>query len=123
MLGLAGECRVRFVRDDEMARMHEQHLGIGGTTDVLTFDLSERPGRLDADLLVCVDEAERACAGSSVPVEHELMLYIVHGLMHCAGFDDADPESARAMHEREDSVLTALGVGAVYEHGQAGREG
>lgn len=102
-----------------MAASHEKHLGVPGTTDVITFDLSDPSDAggspfLDVDLLVCVDEAKRQALIGKVPVEHELMLYIVHGMLHCLGHDDHDEERARIMHAQEDEILTAVGIGAVY---------
>jgi probable rRNA maturation factor len=112
--GLRGEARARVVGDDEMAAAHERHTGVPGTTDVLTFDLADEPGVIDADLLICADEAARQGAARGLPVEHELLLYIVHGVLHCAGYDDHDEPSASVMHEREDELLRAMGLGAVY---------
>jgi probable rRNA maturation factor len=118
-LGVGGECRVRIAGDHEVAAAHLKHLGVPGTTDVITFDLSD-PNKadahlfLDVDLLVCLDEAERQARLGGVPVERELLLYIVHGVLHCLGHDDHDEDDAEAMHAREDEILTAIGVGPVY---------
>ncbi|USO00146.1 MAG: rRNA maturation RNase YbeY [Phycisphaeraceae bacterium] len=112
-LGSPGEVRARVVSDAEMADAHERYSGVAGTTDVLTFDLSEA-GALDTDLLVCVDEARRQADRRGHPVEHELTLYIIHGVLHCLGYDDkSDADSAR-MHAEEDRILTAIGLGPVY---------
>lgn len=113
-VGARGEVRVRVVRDDEMAKAHLRYKKVEGTTDVLTFDLSPPGGALDADILVCVDEARRQAEARGHTPERELLLYIVHGVLHCMGYDDATPEEAAAMHAREDEVLTAIGVGATY---------
>jgi probable rRNA maturation factor len=117
-LGGEGEVRVRVVADAEMAMAHERYSAVPGTTDVLTFDLSEGSSAagapLDVDILICVDEARRQAAARGVALEHELLLYTVHGVLHCLGEDDHDPEEARRMHEREDRVLGAIGVGPVY---------
>src|SRR5690242_4802974 len=65
VLGAAGEVRVRIVGDAEMASAHEEFAGVPGTTDVLTFDLTDPelpltdPPMLDTDILVCADEATR----------------------------------------------------------------
>jgi len=118
-----GEVRVRVVRDEEMARVHGRWLGDPTTTDVLTFDLGSDPkaGLVDADLYVCADEAARQAEARGHGIEAELLLYVVHGVLHCLGYDDADPAAARAMHEREDEILQAIGVGALYGDGAAGR--
>ena len=124
-LEASGEVRVRVVADAEMAAAHEEFAGVPGTTDVLTFDLADPDvppninldGRcrvLDTDILVCADEAARQAASRGYAVERELLLYIVHGVLHCLGYDDHDEAAAAAMHAREDGVLTAIGVGATY---------
>jgi probable rRNA maturation factor len=124
----AGEVRVRVVRDPEMDHAHTRYKGVPGTTDVLTFDLAAADGRvggpLDVDLLVCWDEAVRQASARGHAPEQELLLYIVHGLLHCLGDDDATDEAAAAMHAREDEILRAIGVGATYAaapvHGGSG---
>ena len=117
-LDLEGELRVRVVDDAEMARAHEKHLGDPSTTDVMTFDLAEgaavRGAPVDADLLVCADEAARKASEHGYPVERELLLYVVHGLLHCLGHDDHDEASYQRMHALEDELLEAIGVGATF---------
>jgi probable rRNA maturation factor len=129
MLASAGEVRVRVVGDAEMAAAHERYQGISGTTDVLTFDLSDAPagapvdvGRpsarvLDTDILICFDEASRQALARVHTTERELLLYIIHGVLHCLGHDDHDEAAAARMHAVEDRVLDALGVGATYARG------
>lgn len=109
-----------------MSRLHKDFGGTDGTTDVLTFDLSDRaiePDRkecvnnttgIDSDIVVCLDEALRHSIPGGYPVERELLLYVVHGVLHCLGHDDHDPGHAAAMHRAEDDILRAIGVGAVY---------
>lgn len=115
---LSGEVRIRLVRDPEMAAHHERHCGVPGTTDVLTFDLRDQPSngpcQLDVDLMVCIDEAARQAALRSIPIEHELTLYILHGLLHVLGHDDHDDDEYRAMHAREDQILVESGLGPVF---------
>lgn len=117
-LGLEGELRVRVVCDAEMARAHEKHLGDPDTTDVMTFDLADgaaaRGAPVDADLLLCVDVAARKAREHGYSVERELLLYVVHGLLHCLGHDDHDEAAYRHMHDLEDEVLEAIGVGATF---------
>jgi len=105
---------VRLVRDDEMATLHERHLGVPGTTDVITFPASAGADAVDVDLALCVDEAERQAARRGHGVLAELLLYAVHGILHEAGHDDHDPAAARRMHAEEDRLLVAAGFGAVY---------
>lgn len=119
---LEGELRVRVVRDDEMAALHARTMDIDETTDVLTFNLLEgEPDsdvRIDADIVICIDEAARQTKLRAHAIEKELLLYIVHGVLHCVpGFDDIDDADAQRMHETEDDILRAIGVGPVYSRG------
>ncbi len=110
----SGQLSVRIVGDDEMARAHDTHKGNSDTTDVLTFDLSAGEGPLDADLLLCADEARRQAIARGHAVEQEVLLYVVHGVLHCTGYDDYDAAASARMHRAEDEILAAVGVGATY---------
>jgi len=121
LFGARGEVRVRVVQDAAMAAAHEGFAGVPGTTDVLTFDLSEVGPELDVDILVCIDEAARQGVARGHSTERELLLYTIHGVLHCLGHDDHDPAAAARMHAEEDRILEALGVGATF--GRVGAEG
>jgi len=116
-----GDARVKFVGDSEMSLAHELHKNVPGTTDVLTFDLEPDDDRvLDTDILVCVDEARRQADRLGHTTERELLLYIVHGVLHCTGHNDTDEASSAAMHAREDELLGRAGVGATFASGGEG---
>jgi probable rRNA maturation factor len=134
VLGAAGELRVRLVADAEMSAAHERFSGVAGTTDVLTFDLREcartappptlfdirsdhvrNSYEVDADVFVCVDEAQRQASDRGYPLEKEALLYALHGLLHCLGHDDHDEAAYQAMHALEDALLDAIGVGPVFD--------
>lgn len=116
--GRPGEVRVRVVGDIAMAAAHARYAGVEGTTDVLTFDLAEGSGAagegLDVDMLVCVDEARRQATARGHAMERELLLYILHGVLHCLGHDDHDDAAFERMHAEEDRVLEAIGVGKTF---------
>ncbi len=85
---------------------------------------------MEADIVVCADEAARratefddSVAGPVVhPVEQELLLYALHGVLHCAGFDDHTRQGFNAMHAEEDRILSAIGVGATFSRGASGHD-
>ena len=105
---------VKVVDDATMRKLHEHHRGEAVTTDVLTFDASEPGGPVEADIVVCADEAARQAAELDHVLERELLLYALHGVLHCAGFDDRTPEDFAAMHAEEDRILTAVGIGPTF---------
>ncbi len=113
-LGVVGVLLVTVVDDALMARLHERDKGVAGTTDVLTWDYAEDADRLDAEVVVCIDEGGRQARVRGLDPEQELLLYVVHGVLHCLGYDDHEDSAREAMHAEEDRVLRAIGVGSVY---------
>ncbi|MEO0475389.1 MAG: rRNA maturation RNase YbeY [Planctomycetota bacterium] len=115
-----------IVADDEMAELHEQYTGVSGTTDVLTFDLTnsaegasapgseQTPLSIEADIILCLDEAKRQAEQRGHETRHELLLYAVHGLMHLLGEDDHDEAAYERMHAREDALLQQMGFGPLF---------
>ena len=111
-----GNWSITLVDDRAMGELHARTMGDARTTDVLTFDLrgDDDATGLDLDTVICVAEARRQAAARGHAVHDEVLLYAVHSLLHVSGYDDLTPRQARAMHAREDELLTRLGVGAVY---------
>ena len=109
---------VRIVNDPQMAALHDRHRGEAVTTDVLAFPASGPGEPIDVDIAVCVDVATRVAEQRGYPVERELLLYVLHGLLHCAGHDDHTQEAFDAMHAREDEILAAIGVGATFRESE-----
>ena len=108
---------VAIVDDDEIARLNKKHLNHDGPTDVLSFDLSDDDTTLDGELVVSIDTAKRQAGLRQHSVEAELALYVAHGVLHLIGHDDASEEQASRMHEIEDTILTSLGMEAVFGSG------
>ena len=93
------EIDVAIVSDRVIARVHRDFMNIPGATDVITFEHGE--------IVISAETAEVQAAGQGHPVEHEIALYTVHGLLHLNGFDDASPGDAARMHAVQDQILCA----------------
>ncbi len=110
------ELSVALVDDAEMAALHERHLGVAGPTDVLSFDLGvadTSPGRgIDGEVVVSVQTAARTAKTLGTETEPEVLLYVVHGVLHLLGYEDKAIEPATRMRAREDEILAALGWAA-----------
>ena len=105
---------VAIVDDRTMSSLHAAYLNDPATTDVLTFPLSGPDEPLEVDIAICLDEARRRAAERGHSVETELLLYVIHGLLHCTGYDDQTPTDADRMHREEDRLLGEIGLGPVY---------
>jgi probable rRNA maturation factor len=107
-LGLGDrEVHVTVVDDRAIRGLNRQYLGAHRSTDVLAFNL-EAPGPVPllGEVIISADTAARQAKGLRVPVAVEMDLLLVHGLLHLAGYDDGEPDSARAMHERTREILS-----------------
>ena len=101
------EIEVTIVSDRVIASVHERFMNIPGATDVITFEHGE--------IVIGAATASRYAREYGQPVEHELALYIIHGLLHLNGHDDrADPAASRMMQTQTAllrRVLQTLDVG------------
>jgi rRNA maturation RNase YbeY len=103
---------VHFIGATEMARLNESFLGHEGSTDVLTFNHQESPGRepLYGEIFISVDDALVHARRFRVRWPLEVARCLVHGVLHLEGYDDADSASRRSMKRRENCLLKALSV-------------
>jgi probable rRNA maturation factor len=111
---------ITVVGDEKMRSLNQAHRGVADTTDVLAFEHREDDPAIEADIVVCADEAARRAAELDHTIERELLLYALHGVLHCAGFDDHTNEDFEAMHVEEDRILTAIGVGPTFARDASG---
>ncbi|HWE97119.1 MAG TPA: rRNA maturation RNase YbeY [Tepidisphaeraceae bacterium] len=113
------ELSLALVGDAHMSKLHQQFMNIAGPTDVLTFPLEfdDRGREIAGEVVICVDEAARQAKRRGTPVERELLLYALHGMLHLSGFDDRTDPDFRRMHRTEDQILVRLGLGPVFKGG------
>ena len=121
-----GVC-VSFLSPAGIARVNEDFLGHHGPTDVISFDYRAEddpgfsagtdardafPDDGDADpsveLVVCPAVAFEQAAKRGLPYAEEVALYVAHGLLHAAGYDDLNPKAKRVMRRAEKRVMDGL---------------
>jgi probable rRNA maturation factor len=114
---------VAVVSDREIRRLHRRWLRRDRATDVVSWPLS---GPEDPVLRGCVavsrDTAAREAARRGHSPYHELVLYVVHGVLHLEGHDDHAAAARERMRRAERERLAALGLPSVFESGE-GRRG
>jgi probable rRNA maturation factor len=110
-----GELSLAFLTDAGLARLHADFLADPSVTDVITFAGDPAHG-LAGEICVSADAAtrqsrpERSRRGlaSNNKFSDELTLYIVHGWLHLAGYDDLAPAKKRKMRAAEARALKLL---------------
>lgn len=98
-----------FVTDRALARMHSRHLKDASLTDVITFDLSDDAGGPLVEVYASAERARAVAARRSVAPRRELILYVVHGVLHLCGHDDHKASDRARMRDAERTVLSGLG--------------
>ena len=91
------EILVVLVSDRKISAIHQQFMGIAGATDVITFQHGE--------IVVSVETAARQAQDYNTDLFHELRLYIAHGFLHLAGYDDHSEESFREMAKVQSELV------------------
>jgi probable rRNA maturation factor len=106
---------VSFVGPRTMRRVNREFLGHDYITDVISFDYRttgdtppEEP-ETAIEILVSPDmAAENAEKHPERSYDSELLLYVVHGILHAAGFDDQTPKEKRKMRRAEKKIMEKI---------------
>ena len=103
----AGGLSLAFLTDAALAKLHAEFLGDASTTDVITFEGAGENG-LAGEICVSVDTALAYARGHGRVFAEELLLYVVHGWLHLAGYDDLQPAKKRRMRAAERRAMGIL---------------
>ena len=104
----AGELSVALLGDPALAGLHARFLGDPSRTDVITFE-GDTAHATAGEICVSVDAAARRAGRSQRAFSAELCLYLVHGWLHLAGYDDLRPGAKRLMRRAEARAMRLLG--------------
>jgi probable rRNA maturation factor len=88
---------VVLISDKRMSALHRRFMNIAGPTDVITFQHGE--------IFISVETARRQARELGASTAQEIELYIVHGLLHLAGFDDNTADAARVMRRMQARIV------------------
>lgn len=106
----AGELSVAVVDDPTIHLLNRKHLDHDYPTDVLSFLLEEGDGRLEGEVIVSADTAQTNASEYGWSAADELLLYVVHGVLHLVGHRDKADDETAAMREAEAKYLRRVGV-------------
>jgi probable rRNA maturation factor len=105
-----GEIGIRITDDANIRVVNARHLGHDYETDVISFAYDCQAPLLIGELVVSAETAGRRAHELGWPGEHELLLYIVHGVLHITGMDDHAPADRARMRAAERQLMLRLGV-------------
>lgn len=99
-LGRLDEVSIVLVSDRRMGELHRRFLHLSGPTDVITFQHGE--------IFVSAETARKHARRFGTSMEHEIRLYIAHGLLHLHGFDDKDAAGAAEMERVQEKLVASV---------------
>ena len=100
---------IAFVDNNEIKKLNKRYFDSDDVTDVIAFPLDNHKNALNGEIVISVETAVDTAVKENVDVEGEIVLYVVHGLLHLLGYSDVNREDAIIMHEKESKILKALG--------------
>jgi probable rRNA maturation factor len=103
---LPAEIVTVLVSDRRISAIHLQFMQIAGPTDVITFHHGE--------IIISVETAHRQATQLGRDLFEELCLYLLHGLLHLAGYDDDTDSGFREMDRLQQRLMRELRKGRGY---------
>ncbi len=117
-----------LVDGEEIRRLNRETRNIDKVTDVLSypsldgikgeairadehpFEIDEEGNLLVGSIALCEERAREQAAEYGHSYERELCYLIVHGVMHCLGYDHLTDEERAEMRRKEEYILQKMGV-------------
>ncbi|MFL2435241.1 MAG: rRNA maturation RNase YbeY [Verrucomicrobiales bacterium] len=88
---------ISIIDDKQIAKVHGEFMDDPSPTDVITFDYGE--------ILVSAETALSNSEEMQVSLENEILLYIIHGMLHLGGYLDGSRAEFKEMKSLQEMIL------------------
>ena len=88
---------ISIIDDKQIAKVHGEFMDDPSPTDVITFDYGE--------ILVSAETALSNSEELQVSLENEVLLYIIHGMLHLGGYLDGSRAEFKEMKSLQEMIL------------------
>jgi len=103
--------------DDAIRELNRNFLGNDSPTDVLSFPANEMDPetgrRYLGDVIISLPRAREQSEEAGNPLEAELQLLVIHGVLHLLGYNHAEAEEKALMWAAQAQVLERIGMGKI----------
>lgn len=115
------ELSILIVNNRRIRLLNKQYRGKNSATDVLSFPMHEAPPPLSplppillGDIVISMEKVHRQAKEQGHSPSHELLLLLIHGILHLTGYDhEASPSEERRMRKKENFILSKLSEGKI----------
>lgn len=105
---------VAVVSDEKIRLLNREFLQHDYATDVLSFPLNTDGDLLEGEIAISLDTAASQAKEYNWKVADELLLYVIHGTLHLAGYCDNTETTMAEMRSQEISMLAHFGLRPHY---------
>jgi rRNA maturation RNase YbeY len=95
-----------LTNDDVLVKLNKEYLKHFTLTDIITFDQSESPGELSADIYISVDRARENAREYKASLTNEIRRLMIHGVLHLMGYKDKTGAEREQMRAKEEYYLS-----------------
>lgn len=106
---ITGDIVYVFCTDEELLEINLSELDHDFLTDIITFDLS-MGNLIAAELFISVDRVRDNAMQLAVSFEEELRRVMIHGVLHCMGYNDKSKEEVSLMRSKEEEKMKLFHV-------------
>ncbi|MFH1478444.1 MAG: rRNA maturation RNase YbeY [Candidatus Omnitrophota bacterium] len=107
------ELSLLFVDDGYIKKLNKKYRRIDKKTDVLAFSMREGKGSREdssilGDVVISLETARREAMRRKRPIQKEIELYLVHGILHLLGYRDDKEAFRNKMNNKQKELLEAM---------------
>ena len=100
---------IMFVRNNVIRKYNKDFLNKDYPTDVISFEGNINDGSA-GDIIISVEKAAEYATQNNIDVNEELARYIIHGILHCLGYEDIIDKERRVMFKRQEELLKKYSI-------------
>ena len=98
-----------FIDRQAMRALNVKHLNHDYDTDIITFDYSTSTA-VSAELFISTWALEDSSKTFKVSLSDELLRVVIHGLLHCVGYNDKTTEEQAIIKTKENLYINLFHV-------------
>ena len=95
---------ITFFSNQKIRAFHRRYLGKDMSTDVMAFPAGKE-GDFLGDIAISSDKAAQNAKTYGLTFKEEIALYVIHGILHLAGYDDTTARKRARMKRKENELL------------------
>ena len=112
------EVSILFTDDKFITRLNHKYRGIKKATDVLSFNFEDEDSsfptvgenKILGDIIISVETAQKQANKLNHNIDREIVVLLIHGLLHLLGYDHIEDNDYKKMHKKENEILNNINI-------------